>query len=72
MKYPEHGKLSVIASDSQLCGEFLDWLTCEKNISLKNNSIPDLLSEFFNIDQAKIEQEKVLMLAQIRQANKLE
>ena len=32
--YPEHRKLSKIQKDSQVCGEFLDWLTNEKEVML--------------------------------------
>ena len=33
-KYPECEKLSQVRDKSQVIGEFLDWLVCEKEISL--------------------------------------
>ena len=29
MKYPEHEKLKKIQDQSQIVGEFLEWLSCE-------------------------------------------
>jgi hypothetical protein len=34
MKYPEHEKLKEIQEQSQVCGEFLNWLQNEKRIHL--------------------------------------
>lgn len=77
MNTPECDKLSKIASQSQICGEFLEWLRerytlvrlddewipdrCDKIISTKK-----LLAEFFDIDTEKLEQEKMAILAACR------
>jgi len=76
-EYPEHEKLKKISDKSQAIGEFVDWLRYEKNIQLaqwRNGTdmmparalIRDLLAEFFDIDQDKIEEEKRAMLDEIR------
>lgn len=79
--YPEHEKLEKIVEFSQTCGEFLEWLNSEKGVMLAvysnarqgddqlyryDTSISDLLAEFFEIDQDKLEAEKLAMLAQMR------
>lgn len=92
-KYPEHLKLKAVRDKSQCVGEFLQWLSVEKNIYLSKyiNSRPpeedededdipkvlvtittpmlDLLSEFFEIDQKKLEDEKQEMLEEQRRLN---
>jgi hypothetical protein len=32
--YPEHEKLDKVKDQSEICGEFLDWLRIEKNLAL--------------------------------------
>ncbi len=34
IEYPEHEKLKKIIDKSQICGEFYEWLTQQKNIRL--------------------------------------
>jgi hypothetical protein len=91
-KYPEHQKLKAVRAKSQAVGEFLDWLTAEKRITLAvahehtascredglrcgysagdylpaSASTRELLAEFFDIDESKIENEKRAMLAELR------
>ena len=80
MEYPEHEKLKKIQKESEACGSFLDWLTGEKGIVLSEYSEDDklypahigiakLLGEYFNIDQNKLEKEKLQMLENIREMN---
>jgi hypothetical protein len=78
VEMPEHEKLAKIQRESQVCGEFMDWLFSEKGIVLAKYDdetrrlwpsgavVVDLLAEFFGIDQAKIEDEKRALLAAIR------
>lgn len=80
-KYPEHTKLKAIASKSQVCGEFVEWLADKKGIVLAQfhglsghhyqNPTPlrALLAEFFEIDSKKIEEEKRAMLDEMRAMN---
>ena len=63
--FPEHDKLHKIRSQSQLIGEFLEWLSYSKGISL-GTPVHDLLAEFFEIDLKKLEAEKRAMLWSIR------
>lgn len=81
--YPEHMKLDKIKNLSQACGEFIEWLQCEKGVFLavydKKSTFGDLyranipthvlLAEFFEIDEKKLEAEKRAMLDSIRAAN---
>lgn len=84
MKYPEHVKLAEISDKSQVVGEFVDWMVETKGIvlaqyvkddmdheRLRPNWVPlmNLLAEFFDIDQNKIEQEKRAMLEVQRALN---
>lgn len=77
MEYTEHEKLKKIADKSQTVGEFLEWLQGEKGVTLaeynRNDnlypvrfSIQDLLAEFFEIDQNRLETEKQHMLEELR------
>ena len=72
MNTPECDKLSKIASQSQICGEFLEWVrgrhtlmqldgTCGPRVSTV--STEKLLAEFFDINTEKLEQEKMAVLA---------
>ena len=80
-KAPEHEKLEKVAERSQVCGEFLEWLGVEKDLVLArwagancpgdmlvpvNPCVRDLLAEFFEIDQEKLEAEKVALLEWVR------
>lgn len=74
--YPEHVKLMAISEKSQICGEFVDWLSDEKDIHLVkfentthvivNSQLREFLAEFFDIDLKKINKEKEAMLTAIR------
>ncbi len=77
-EYPEHARLLKVKDESQACSEFLEWLSSEKGFHLAKSipgrarpsyvsySIQDLLAEFFEIDQDKLEAEKREMLATLR------
>jgi hypothetical protein len=79
-RFPEHEKLHAVREKSQAIGEFLDWASSEKRLCLagwrgetlvrSNLFVPKLLSEFFGIDQGKIEMERTAMLRQIRGGSK--
>ena len=83
MKYSEHEKLKEVQKESQLCEEFLEWLTnkyafCEYNRHRSDDNqvlVPagyidkqKLLAEFFDIDLDEIEKEKRQMLEELRKA----
>lgn len=81
-KYPEHVKLHSVKDQSQAIGEFVDWLTESKGLTLcrrdpygelipTNVSLELLLGEHFGIDMKAIEVEKRDMLAEIRKQNAL-
>ena len=77
-EYPEHEKMAEIREQSQICGEFLEWLTTDGGYHLAQQSdsgpwtvpalysVPELLARFFEIDLGKIEVEKQQMLEDIR------
>lgn len=77
-RYPEHQKLRAIAKESQLIGSFLEdmrekgWNFCQYS---EGDLIPDyrpiraILADYFEIDQDKLEQEKLAMLDESRKAN---
>ena len=73
----ECDRLHTIAPQSQVIGEFLDWLQCERGLTLCDNdkhdryyparvSITDLLAEYFDIDESKVEDERRAILEAIR------
>lgn len=77
-KYLEHDKLSAVAEQTQAIGEFNEWLE-GKGIFLaryvEGNNFPrevygfrDLLAEWADIDQDKLEAEKREMLASLSAA----
>ena len=78
MKYSEHEKLKEIQDQSQIIGEFLEWLgyeheyfICEKLGQLQewypiSQNHQKLLAQFFDIDLDKLEQEKRQMLEELR------
>ncbi len=78
MKYPEHEKLKKVSEQSQSIGEFLEWAFSEKSLFFAEyvdgsdfprehrQGIESILSEYFKIDQKKLEKEKREMLASIR------
>lgn len=67
-EYPEHDKLRACRDKSQLCGEFLEWLLEEKGWEPPEAAIrlEAVLAEFFEIDQCRLEDEKVAMLSLMR------
>jgi hypothetical protein len=77
-KHPECDKLLAVKERSQAIGEFLEWLTGEKGVVLATwfppgrlesggYRIEKLLAEFFEIDLDKVEQEKRVMLEELRE-----
>lgn len=79
--YPEHAKMEAVREKSQAIGEFLEWLTNERNLSLaafdgfsgENGMLQqvyfdtnELLAEYFHIDLKVIETEKRAMLDALR------
>lgn len=81
MKYLEHGKLEKIKDESQVIGEFLEWLRSEKGWSIckpyKNTdlfeptifSTEKLLAEYFGIDLDRLDDEKRTMIEELRKSN---
>jgi hypothetical protein len=72
--FPEHEKLKKISEKSQCCGEFVEWLAMRgfRVTSTKRNRSFCLrreLAAFFEIDEAKLEDEKRSMLDQLRAAD---
>ncbi len=67
-RYPEHDKLNTLSSDSQAIGEFLESSGYTLGVWNGNHLRPtlkttlDILSEYFEIDQVKLENEKREML----------
>lgn len=77
---PELDKLHEVKEDSQTIGEFLDWLTTERLTPIElcvqnrasrlrpcNIDITGLLSEYFEIDKNKAEEERLALLKAIRE-----
>lgn len=80
--YPEHDKLAAVKDNSQVIGEFLDWLQNEQSIALCKATGPDhcpfqpihhgiqsILADYYDIDLDVIEQEKQAMLTEMRNLN---
>lgn len=80
-EYPECEKLSKIHSEIIAITQFMGWLSSKKIILGEavevakdephdfypcNKRISDLLNEYFNIDAAKLEQERRAMLDKLR------
>jgi hypothetical protein len=78
--YPEHDKMRNVKDHSQTIGEFLDWMKNEKGFAIceveqtygrwtrTTQTTEQLLAEFFEIDLAKIQDEKDHMLAEMRES----
>ncbi len=79
--YPEHEKLQAISKQSQLCGEFLEWLQekyylIDKKEGQDSNyiqlgyssyiNVKNLLAEYFDIDANILEEEKREMLEELK------
>lgn len=79
--YPEHEKITAIKEQSQAIGTFLEWLgnqgleLCRYNMA-EDQYLPDYmgiekrLSQFFDVDLNRLEEEKKIMLLRQRVANK--
>ena len=66
-KYPECEKLQKVAEKSQVCGDFLNWLSFEGHVEIiTRKRTEELLAEYFKINLNKIEKEKQAMLDDIR------
>lgn len=64
---PEHEKLKKVAERSQECGAFVEWCFEKKLLrSTVRFNIHRALAEYFDIDEGKLEAEKVAMLESIR------
>ena len=74
--YPEHDKLRAIADQTQAIGEFIEWLEGKgiflaryvegSNYPRHVHGFRDLLAEWADIDQDKLEAENRQMLASLR------
>lgn len=75
--YPEHERLKEVRPRSQSIGEFVEWLSDEKCATIAvrieggdmvpiRTTLQNLLAEFFEIDQDKLELEKQDMIAELR------
>ncbi len=81
---PEHERLEKVKKTddaTQLIGEFLDWLSAEKEIVLgrwdyRDSLVPvrepvqRLLAEYFGVNENALEGEKQALLAHLRETNK--
>ena len=81
-KYPEHEKLRAVMDKTQVMGEFFDWLQCEHEVFLASyeygrDCYPGrsprkpmaYVAEFFDIDERKLEEEKLAMVDSMRALN---
>jgi hypothetical protein len=80
-EFPEHDRLDMIKDKSQTIGDFVMVFLPSKGIYLSTlgmdadtllpnmTPIQDLLAEYFGIDRNRLDQEKLKMLDQIREAN---
>lgn len=61
---PECEKLTAASSESQVIGEFIEWLqeTYCDDVEMPRVSIERLLAEFFEIDLDKVEVERRALL----------
>ncbi len=77
MEYTEHEKIESVKKESEVIGEFLDWLRQSEEIHFVKRitgkhfpedhrferfSVEQILAEYFDIDLNKIESEKRQML----------
>ena len=78
--YPEHDRVKKVNVDSQVIGEFIDWIKDEQHVLFcqwdkyqelepVHKSIEQWLALYFEIDLVKLEDEKRQMLDVIRQDN---
>lgn len=79
--YPEHDKLKALNGHNQTVGQFLEWLSeqgidlCRYDDSVSKyhpypitDSHTSLMAKFFEIDENKLEAEKLAMLTSLRTA----
>jgi hypothetical protein len=76
--HPEHDKLRAVMDDSSTICHFLHWLASERGLGIGRWSedgmhlepltigLEWLVAEYFEIDLAKIEGEKRVMVAELR------
>jgi len=72
--YPEHEKLQAVKHETQAVHDFLEWVSDEYSLGLRDmrgfppagKTLRDLLAEWKDIDQAKLEAEKQAMLEELR------
>jgi len=74
--YPEHAKLKAVSDKSQIIGEFLDWLTNERGLTLAywagdelypaREATDRLLTDYFGINLHELEIESRMMMDKIR------
>jgi len=72
LETPEHEKLKKVSDKSQVIGEFIEWLETEGFYVTgrkrgKYFNLRWMLAKFFNIDEQKLEAEKIAMLEEMRQ-----
>jgi hypothetical protein len=81
-EYPEHEKLKAVQGESQLVGNFIEWLSAEhiefaqygdksytrERLFPMNISTEKMLARYFGIDLQKLNNEKIAMLEAIRRA----
>lgn len=83
-EYPEHEKLHAVRAQSQSIGEFLDWLFNECGYVLccttdhsdhpyvpcgSDATITRLLARYFDINEEKLENEKLALLQLTQQSH---
>ena len=83
-RYPELAKAAHVAEETQIIGDFMDWLESQKCIVLAEpshdygsdqlmptwKSADQLLAEYFGVDLKKLEEEKVAILKEIEEVAK--
>lgn len=75
---PEHDKLFAVKPQSEVIGQFLEWLASDgitlaredrwETLQFDCEPISERLARYFGIDLAKIEQEKRAILAILKSA----
>lgn len=77
MEFPQHERLEEVNGESQVIGQFLDWLQSEEHVTLCRigehghyyptyERIEQTLANYFGIDLNQLEEEKLEMLKQLR------
>jgi DNA integrity scanning protein DisA with diadenylate cyclase activity len=79
-KYPESEKMKAVSEQSQICGEFLEWLISKYNLIrldeyFEQSALPigyssfigieRVLAEYFGIDMNLVEQERRVMIEEL-------